>query len=92
MLNRPFPNLILLRTLLFRLCLRKFVTGLLIRKKISFQNDKPIFPAILQILDLECHGQTSLEVTFVIFGLAFMKFRELKRLPRENKKLDLYKT
>ena len=41
---------------------------------------KLIFPAVLQIFDLECH-QTSFKVPFVIFGLVFMKYKQLKCLP-----------
>lgn len=60
-------------------------------KKVNLQNYKPLLPVILQIFDLKCHGQTSVKVAFVIFGLIFIKFRKLKSLHRENKKLDLHK-
>ena len=51
------------------------------------QNFKPLFPIILPIFDLECHGQASLKIAFVTFRLAFMKFRKLKSLDLENKNL-----
>ena len=51
----------------------------------SLQNFKPLFPVILWIFDLECHSQVSLKVTFVEFGLTFMKFRKLKGLHLEPK-------
>ena len=87
-LNRPFPNLTLLKILLFRLYFRKFLNGYLPLKNISFQNFKPIFSVILRIFDLKCHGQTSLKVTFLAFGLIFMNFRKLESFHRENKKFD----
>ena len=40
------------------------------------------------MLDLDCHGQTSLKVAFVMFDLVLMKFRKLKSLNQENKKID----
>ena len=60
-------------------------------KKVSFLDFKAIFPVILQIFDLECHGQTSLKAAFVMFGLVLRKFRKLKSVDQENKKLNLYK-
>ena len=51
-----------------------------------------LFFVVLQIFDLECHGQTSVKVKLVMFGFVFMKFRKLKSLCWENKKLDLHKT
>ena len=54
------------------------------------QNFKPLFPVILRIFDLECHGQASLKVAIVKFDPAFMKFRKLKSL--KNKELDRHKT
>ena len=48
------------------------------------QNFVPIFPEILRFFNLEYHGQPSLEVEFVIFGLVFMKFRKLKIPHRES--------
>ena len=65
--------------------------GYLTMEKVSLQNLKPTFPVISRIFDFEYHGQTSLKVA-LMFGLVFMKFRKLKSLHRENKKLDLYKT
>ena len=38
---------------------------LLTRKKVRLQN----FRVILQISDHECHGQTCLNVVFVMFGI-----------------------
>ena len=40
----------------------------------SLKNLKPALPVILGIFYLKCHGQTSLSVAFVMFGLDFMKF------------------
>ena len=60
--------------------------------KINFQNFKPLFPVILRIFDLECHGQTSLKIPFLMFGYIFMKFRKLRCFRLENKKLDCHKT
>ena len=72
---------------------RKFVNSLLnYPQQISLQNFKPLFPLILQILDLECHGETSLIVAFVKFAQVFMKFRKLESLCTENKKLHCHKT
>ena len=62
----------------------------LIAHKTSLQSFKPIIPVISWIFGLKCHGQTSLEVVFFMFGLVFVKFRKLKTLYREHKKLDLY--
>ena len=56
--------------------------------KIDFKNFKPLFPVILRIFDLECHGQAPLKIAFVKFGDVFMKFRKIKSLHLENKKLD----
>ena len=56
--------------------------------KINFQSFKPHFLVILRIFDLECHGQAPLKIAFVKFGDIFMKFRKLKSLHLENKKLD----
>ena len=54
---------------LFCLYIRKFVNSLLnYPQKISLQNFKPLFPLILWIFDLECHGQTSLKVALVKFA------------------------
>ena len=61
-------------------------------KKVGLQNLKVIFLVILRIVDLECHDQTCVKVELVVFGLVFMKFRKLRSLYRENKKLDLHKT
>ena len=78
---------------LFCLYIRKFVNSLLnYPQKISLQNFKPLFPLILRIFDLECHGQTSLKVAFVKFAHVFMKFRKLESLHMENKKLHCHKT
>ena len=53
-------------------------------QQISLQNFKPLFPLILQILDLECHGETSLIVAFVKFAQVFMKFRKLESLQTKH--------
>ena len=72
---------------LFHLYIRKFVNSWLnYLQKISLQNFKPLFPLILRIFDLECHGQTSLKVAFVKFAHVFIKFRKLESLHMENKK------
>ena len=44
------------------------------------------------ILDLECHGQTFIKIELVMYGLRFMKFRKLRSICQEKKKLDLQKT
>ena len=91
--NRLFPNLILFQIFLFRLYIRKFVNSLLnYPQKISLQNFKPLFPLILQIFDLECHGQTSLKAAFVKFAHVFMKFRKLESFHMENEILHRHKT
>ena len=56
------------------------------------ENLQLIFLLILRIFDLEFHGQTSVQVELVMFGLVFMKFRKLRSLYRENKKLNFHKT
>ena len=90
--NRLFPYLILFQIFLFRLNIKKFVNSLLnYAQKLSLQNFKPLFPLILRISDLECHGQTSLKVAFVKFAYVFMKFRKLESLHMENKKLHHHK-
>ena len=92
-INQLFLNLILFQVFLFCLYIRKFVNSLLnYPQKISLQNFKPLFPLILQIFDLECHGQTSLKVIFVKFARVFMKFRKLESLNMENKKFHRHKT
>ena len=89
--NRPFPNLLLFKFLYFAYILENLSTVFLITHKINFQNFKPLFPVILRISDLECHGQAPLKIVFVKFGDFFMKFRKLKSLHLENKKLDRHK-
>ena len=91
------PNLILFQIFLFCLYIRKFVNSLLnYPQKISLQKFKPLFPSILRIFDLECHGNprmtTSNKVVFVKFAHVFMKFRKLESLHMENKKLHRHKT
>ena len=87
--NRPFPNLLFYQILLFRLHLTTHVNnfGYSPSKK-YVKNLKLIFPVILRVFDLEYHGQTSVKVELVMFRLVFMKFRKLRSLYRENKKLD----
>ena len=83
--NRLFPNLILFQIFLFRLYIRKFVNSFLnYPQKISLQNFKSLFPLVLRIFDLECHGETSLKVAFVKFTHVFMKFRKLESLHMEK--------
>ena len=40
------------------------------------------------MFDLECHGQTSVKIELLMFGLVSMIFRKLRSLYRENEKLD----
>ena len=42
------------------------------------------------MFDPEYHGQTSVKVELVMFELVFMKFRKLRSLYREKKKLDIF--
>ena len=56
-------------------------------KNARFQNLQLIFLVILQISDLECHGQTSVNVDLLMFGVVFMKFK--KPLPRKQTNMDL---
>ena len=56
------------------------------------QNLKLIFPGILRIFDLECHGQASLKVVFVKFTYVFKVFSKLESLHVESKKLVRHKT
>ena len=46
---------------------------------------------MLRTFDIDCQGQTSLEAVFVMFSLGSMKFRKLKGLHQEDKKLSLHK-
>ena len=87
--NRPFPSLLFHQILLFLLDLRIW---LFVLKKVSLQNLKLIVLGIFGIFDLECHGQPSVKVELIMFGLVFTKFRKLRSLYRENKNLDLHKT
>ena len=87
--NWPFPNLILFKFFYFS---ENLETVCLSTDWISFQNSKSLFPIILWIFDLECHSQVSLKIVFVKFDHIFMKFRKLKSLQMENKKLDCHKT
>ena len=87
--NRLFPHLIPFQNILFHLYVRKLVVRKFDHsptKKDSLQNFKPIFAVVLQVFELECHGQASLKVEFVLFGLVFMKFRKFKILHQESKK------
>ena len=52
----------------FAYILENLSTVCLITHKINFQNFKPLFPVILRIFDLECHGQAPLKIAFVKFG------------------------
>ena len=92
--DRPFPNLSFCQILLFSLYLRKYANNLVIHppKKKRLQNLQLIFLVILRTFVLECHGQTSVKVELVMFALVFKKFRKLRSLCRENKKLNLRKT
>ena len=81
--NRLFPNLILFQILLFHLYVRKFVVRKFdysTTKRVSLQNFKPIFAVVLQVFHLECHGEASLKVAFVLFGLVFMTVKPLLKL------------
>ena len=91
--DRLFPNLLFCQILLFGFYLRKYaIIWLLTLKKVRLQNLQLIFLVILRIFVLECHGQTSVKVELVMFALVFKKFRKLRSLCRENKKLNLRKT
>ena len=52
-------------------------------EKVNFQNFKLIFPVILQIIDLECHGETSLEVVFAMVDPVF----KIKKPPLRKTKI-----
>ena len=70
---------LLFKIFLFPLCIRKFVNSLLnYPQKISLQNFKLLFPLILWIFDLECHGQSSLKVAFVKFAHVFWNLENWK--------------
>ena len=60
--------------------------------KVRFESLQILQLTFLQIFDLECHRQTFVKLELAKFVLAFMKFRKLRSLCRENKKLDLHKT
>ena len=91
--DKPFPNLLFYQILLFRLYLRKYINNLVIHfQKSTFANLQLIFLVMLRIFDLECRFQTSVKIELVMFGLVFTKFRKLRSLYRENKKLDFHKT
>ena len=78
----------------FDFYVRKFGNNFVIyphNEKVSFQNFNQIFPVILRIFDLHCHGQTAVKVTFVMFGLVFIIIRKRKSLHRENTKPDLHR-
>ena len=47
------------------------------------QNCWPIFPVILRIFDLKCHGQISLKLSFIMFGLIFENLMKLTSLHRK---------
>ena len=73
--SRPFPNLILFQILLFCLYL---ITYFLPTKKEVYKIFEPIFPLVVRIFDLECHGETCLKLAIVMFGLVFIKCKLLK--------------
>ena len=65
---------------LFHLYLIKYLNNSVIYpQKVRLQNLKLIFLVILQTFDLECHGQTSVKIELVMFGLVLIKFRKLRR-------------
>ena len=83
--DSPFPNLLFHQILLFRLYLRKYVNNLIIHfQNSTFAKFTVDFSCSFTIFDLECHGQTSVKIELVMFGLIFMKFRKLP-LPRNQK-------
>ena len=43
-------------------------------------------------LVIHFHGQVSVKIELVMYGLVFMKFRKLRNLCQDNKKLDFHKT
>ena len=61
-------------------------------QKLRLQNLKLIFLVTLRSFDLECHIQSTVKIELVTFVLVSVKFRKLRSLYRENKKLDLHKT
>ena len=61
-------------------------------QKLRLQNLKLIFLVTLRSFDLECHSQSTVKIELVTFVLVSVKFRKLRSLYRENKKLDLHKT
>ena len=61
-------------------------------QKLRLQNLKLIFLVTLRSFDLECHSQSTVKIELVTFVLVSVKFRKLRSLYGENKKLDLHKT
>ena len=61
-------------------------------QKLRLQNLKLIFLVTLRSFDHECHIQSTVKIELVTFVLVSVKFRKLRSLYRENKKLDLHKT
>ena len=64
------------------------MTWLFIYKKGKLAKFWVVFPKIVHIFDPEYHCQASLRFAFVMLCLVFMKFRKLKSLHRENRKLN----
>ena len=86
-----FPELNTFQIFLFHLYCRKSVNSLLNYTQNKLSKFLATFSINLWIFDLECHGQAPLKIVFVKFGNVFMKFRKLKSLHLENKKLDCHK-
>ena len=61
-------------------------------QKLRLQNLKLIFLVTLRSFDLECHIQSTVKIELVTFVLVSVKFRKLRSLYRENKKIDLHET
>ena len=65
---------------------------LFIHKKGQLAKFWVVFPITVRIFDPEYHCQAYLRFAFVMLCLVFMKFRKLKSLHQENRKLHSLKT
>ena len=65
---------------------------LFIHKKGKLAKFWVVFPITVHIFDPEYHCQASLRFAFVMLCLVFMKFRKLKSLHQENRKLNPLKS
>ena len=83
-----FPKFNTFRIFLFRLHFRKFVNSLLNYPLNKLAKFLSTFSS--NFINFWPHSQASLKIAFVKFGHIFMKFRKLKNLQLENKKLDCH--